>query len=109
MYNREYNNNFKNILSLDLEIEDNLKLSDTLSIEIDFAQEINKDEYLKKLQYEIDNLPERYKKVISYRLQGLTMVEIGKLLGICQPQVSRDYNKALNILRNKFKGWGGDI
>ena len=44
----------------------------------------------------------RYRKIIYYKLQGMTMCEIGKKLNLSQPQISRDYQKILSILRQKF-------
>lgn len=57
-------------------------------------------EYMNKMILE---LPDRLQNIIKYYLDGYTMIEIGKLLNISQPQVSRDYHKALNILRYKFE------
>lgn len=53
----------------------------------------------------IDILPERLSKVIKYHLLGHTMKQIGEILGVSQPQISRDYRKAINILRYRFKDW----
>jgi len=33
------------------------------------------------------------------------MKQIGEILGVSQPQISRDYRKAINILRYRFKDW----
>ena len=88
------------------EINDNgVTLEDITASEYDMLEQINKDEHYSKLYKEIDKLKDRYKSIMQYRLQGLTMLEISKILNISQPQVSRDYNVALNILRNKFKDW----
>ena len=88
------------------EINDNgVTLEDITASEYDMLEQINKDEHYNKLYEEIDKLKDRYKLIMQYRLKGLTMLEISKKLNISQPQVSRDYNVALNILRNKFKDW----
>ena len=83
--------------------DSDLEIINTLKDEFDIEEYILKKETLRTLEIEIDNLPLRYKTVMKYRLKGMTFDKIGKLIGISQPQVGRDYQKALNILRYKFE------
>ena len=105
MYFRANKKNLNNIsIYTNLGNEDSdLEIIDTLRDKFDIEEYILKKENLKILETEIDNLPLRYRTVVKYRLKGMTFDKIGRLIGISQPQVSRDFQKALNILRYKFR------
>lgn len=95
-------------VSLDNEIDNNITYLDIFDtgedIEVDYIrlQDIN------KLNKYIEQLPEKLKKVIRLRLDGLTQEQIGKELNISQATVSNLYYLALNSLRLKFE-LEGDI
>ena len=97
--NKKYNTN----LSIDEPKSDNIRLEDMLQLDYDMEKDIEKLLTIEKLYNEIDTLNERHRKIMLFYLKGLTMTEIGDILGLSQPQVSREYNKALNILRYKFE------
>ncbi len=53
----------------------------------------------------IDELPEKEKLVLSlYYYEGLTMREIGEILGYTESRISQLHSKALTRLRGKLKG-----
>ncbi|NPA48423.1 MAG: FliA/WhiG family RNA polymerase sigma factor [Thermodesulfobacteria bacterium] len=57
----------------------------------------------------IDELPEKEKLVLSlYYYEGLTMREIGEILGYTESRISQLHSKALTRLRAKLKGRLGD-
>ena len=99
-----YNNELKHINNislsdksiLDIELEDTI--ASDLDIELDLENKIN----LNILYHEINKLSHRHKFIMHHRLGGLTMDTIANLLGISQAQVSKDYQRAINILRRKF-------
>jgi RNA polymerase sigma factor for flagellar operon FliA len=52
----------------------------------------------------IDELPEKEQYVLSlYYFEGLTMKEVGKVLGITESRVSQLHSKAVLRLRGKMK------
>lgn len=89
-------------VSLSETIEDELELKDIIAAETDVFEEVEKLLNINKLYDEINNLPDRYKKILLYRFKGYTMTKIGNLLGLSQAQISRDNAHAINILRHKF-------
>ena len=60
-------------------------------------------EYLGKI---IDELPERERLCISlYYYEGLTLREIGQILGVGEPRVSQILSQTIIKLRSKMVGW----
>lgn len=103
MFNRTNKKWNKNI-SLSTEIYDteDMSLEDIIDTNFDIEEGVSNSIYIQKLYEEIDSMYPRYKKIILYKLQGMTMCEIGEKLNLSQPQISRDYQKILSILRQKF-------
>ena len=100
--NKKYNDN----LHLSEQVDENGKtLEDITPLDYDLFEQIDRRDYYNKLYDEIDSLPDKYKIIMQYKLKGLAMVDIGKILKVSISQLSIDYNKALNILRYKFKDW----
>ena len=106
MFHRNNNKHIINSVSLFEKVNDDFELQDTLASDFNMYEDIENSLSLDKLHKEIATLNERHKQIINYRLQGLTLCEIADILGVSQPQVSRDLQKALNILRYRFKDWG---
>lgn len=68
--------------------------------------ELFEDAELKEIVLDaIRSLPEREKKVIVfYYYEGLTLKEIGSLLGVSESRVSQIHSKAILRLKSKIKG-----
>ena len=98
-----------NNLSLSDAEEGDLPLEDLIALDYDLLQDLNLKLDIEFLYKEIENLKPRYKEVIKYKLKGYTFKKIGEILGVSQPQISTDYNKALNILRYKFRNRREDL
>ena len=98
--NQKWNKN----ISLSTEIYDteNILLEDMVDNDFDIDEKVNTSIYIQKLYNELDRMRPRYKKLIYYKLQGMTMCEIGEKLNLSQSQISIDYQKILCILRRKF-------
>ncbi len=65
---------------------------------------IEESELVEVLSAEINNLPEKEKKIISlYYYEGLTYKEIGKIMGISESRVSQLHTKAIIRLKGKLK------
>ncbi len=61
------------------------------------------------LAHAIDELPEKEKLVVSlYYYEGLTMREIGEILGYTESRISQLHSKALSRLRGKIRARLGD-
>ena len=94
-------------ISLDtpLKTEDELYLKDIIASDVDVTSSVQDDIML----VEINKLKEKYlsrmeQQVIDlYYMQGKTQVEISKILGIYQAQISRYKTKAINKLRYWIK------
>jgi RNA polymerase sigma factor for flagellar operon FliA len=55
----------------------------------------------------INTLPEREKIVVTlYYYEGLTLAEIGTVLGVTESRISQMHTKAVLQLRSKFSGAG---
>lgn len=64
-------------------------------------------ELLEFLGKKIDELPEREKLCISlYYYEGLTLKEIGRVLGVGEPRVSQILSQTILKLRSKMNSWG---
>lgn len=103
----QYLRQFRKIptISIYSETGDNLEILDKLASNIDIEEDLFDEVCLKELYDCIEGLPERLKTIIRYRLNGMTMVEIGEKLNLSQPQISRDYHLAINRLKTKLKDW----
>ena len=64
-------------------------------------------ELLEFLGKKIDELPDREKFCISlYYYEGLTLKEIGRVLGVGEPRVSQILSQTILKLRSKMNSWG---
>jgi len=102
MYNR---NNQKWIKTISLHtpiIDDDILLSDVIQDDFNLNDYIDNVSRLEDLQKEILKLNSRYRRIINYRLQGMTMCQIAEKLNLSQAQISRDYQKILSELRQKL-------
>lgn len=99
------NKKYSNTISIYSNINDDCELQDVIPDKINVIEETENEMGIEYLNEYIDILPGRLSKVIRYHLLGHTMKQIGEILGVSQPQISRDYRKAINILRYRFKDW----
>ena len=97
------NKNHNTNISLSKEVLDGLELGDTIPLDYDFFDDLEKTVENEKLYEAIESLEENHKKIINYRLQGLTYKQIGKIMGTSHQNVNSMYNRALNILRYKLR------
>lgn len=99
-----YKQNKKHLLNISLytDIGDDIQLVDTISDNIILDEEIDKNINIQKLYININKLDSKLKTILNLKLNGLTMQDIAEKIGISQLQVNKDYNKALNILRDKL-------
>lgn len=109
LYYYRQNIKYINNLSLSETDDDNLSLLEVISSDYDLFNDLNLKMNIEFLYQEIDKLKPRHQIVLKYRLQGYTFNTIADILGVSQPQVSTDYNKALNILRYKFRNRKEDL
>lgn len=101
------NQKYQNQLYLSDKVEgtDGLYIEDFIASDTNLEEDIADMIQNKKLLEEIEKLPERYKLIMKYKLQGLSTVDIGKKLNLSQPTICKDYNRAINILRMKLIDW----
>ena len=99
------NKKHSNTISIYSNINNDCELQDIIPDKINVIEEMENEIGIEYLNEYIDILPGRLSKVIRYHLSGHTMKQIGEILGVSQPQISRDYRKAINILRYRFKDW----
>ena len=94
----------RNTINL-FDIVDNDKITyiDFIKDELNIEQDYIDNEQLKDLNIYINELPQKFKSTIELSLKGFTQIEISNLLNISQPQISRIYKQAINILRRKFE------
>lgn len=72
---------------------------------IDPSEAIEKKEIKELLIKAIQSLPEKERKVIIlYYYSGMTLKEIGELLGVTESRVSQLHSKAVSRLRSMLKG-----
>ena len=89
--------NSSKISSLDDIIYDNLRLEDVISDKVDDL------DTLIALRNSIEGLSEEEKEIINLRyMNDLTQMEVSKVLGISQVQVSRKEGKVLTKMREKI-------
>lgn len=84
---------------------DSIKLEDILADSFNLEEDIEGSIQVDTLLNEINKLPGRYPVILKYRMQGMTFAQIGGLLGVSQPTISTDYNRAINLLRIRLKDW----
>lgn len=108
IYYRQNARHFNNI-SLSAPNDKDSTLEELIASDYDIIDELNLKLDIEFLYQEIDKLKPRYQTVLKYKLKGYTFNTIADILGVSQPQVSTDYNKALNILRYKFKDRKEDL
>ena len=84
---------------------DDYKLGDTIADPFNLEESVEGTINCSMLLEEINKLPGRYPEILKYRMRGMTFVEIGKLFGLSQPTISKDYNRAVNLLRIKLRDW----
>jgi RNA polymerase sigma factor FliA len=85
---------------------ESLSLLDTLAdmAAIDPSSGIEGDETRAMLSAAINSLSEREKIVITlYYFEGLTLAEIGEVLGVTESRVCQIHTKAVGLLRNNLK------
>jgi RNA polymerase sigma factor for flagellar operon FliA len=88
---------------------DRLSLMDTLEdTAADNPVEVAEDRELRRfLARAINTLPEREKTVVTlYYYEGLTLAEIGHVLGVTESRVSQIHTKSVLQLRAKLAGFG---
>lgn len=88
---------------------DRLSLMDTLEdTAADNPVEVAEDRELRRfLARAINTLPEREKTVVTlYYYEGLTLAEIGNVLGVTESRVSQIHTKSVLQLRAKLAGFG---
>lgn len=94
------------LVSLETPTTDNNVLSELIASPTDMEQDVE-DSYLYKSLIEcVHELSERDKALIYLKLMGKNQTEIGEILHLTQPNISRNYVKILNILRAKFERRG---
>ncbi|MFC7218254.1 RNA polymerase sigma factor WhiG [Streptomyces polyrhachis] len=89
---------------------DRLSLMDTLEdTAADNPVEVAEDRELRRLlARSINTLPEREKTVVTlYYYEGLTLAEIGQVLGVTESRVSQIHTKSVLQLRAKLAVFGG--
>ena len=80
--------------------EGGISFLDTLSTDVDEAEQLSNKLAIKQM---IENLEEREKEIILLRYyKNKTQMEVAKILGISQVQVSRIEKKILNSMKLKF-------
>ncbi|CAL9585776.1 RNA polymerase sigma factor WhiG [Streptomyces sp. NPDC057838] len=89
--------------------DDGLSVMDTLEdTAADNPVEVAEDRELRRfLARAINTLPEREKTVVTlYYYEGLTLAEIGNVLGVTESRVSQIHTKSVLQLRAKLAGFG---
>ena len=94
-----------NILSISQPLFDDITLEDSLASDIDIEENLNDNEYSQKLYLEINKLNDKYKTVLLYKLKGYTQQQIAEKENVNVQDINKLYNKAINLLRIKFKDW----
>ena len=80
--------------------EGGISFLDTLSTDVDEAEQLSNKLAIKQM---IENLEEREKEIILLRYyKNKTQMEVAKILGISQVQVSRIEKKILNSMKLKL-------
>jgi RNA polymerase sigma factor for flagellar operon FliA len=86
--------------------DDESYLRDFISDEnaIDPSESLESEEAKKMLIKAVQELPEKERKVIIlYYYSGLTLKEIGELLGVSESRASQIHSKAISMLKSMLK------
>lgn len=86
--------------------DDDLFLVDIIASDINIEDDFEDNSLISKLLEEIEKLPKLYSAIIKYKLQGMSLIEIGKIMNLSQPTVGKYYNRAINLLRVRLRNWG---
>lgn len=74
------------------------------TFESDSEESAGFEEVKKKLAHSIDDLPEKEKTALSlYYYDGLTLKEIGDVMGLTELKAGQLHSQAILELKNKFK------
>lgn len=101
-YYRQNVKHFNN-LSLSEPNEKESTLEELIALDYNLFDDLSLKLDIEFLYKEISTLKPRYQEVIKYKLKGYTFIRIAKIIGVSLTQINNDYNKALNILRYKFR------
>lgn len=102
---RKFNTNKVNTISLDTIIttsEDSYELSYFIADSFNIEEDVEHKLTIELLQKFIIDLPPIHRQIMELYLQGMTQQEIATKLNLSQTQISRIFNKSINILRVKF-------
>ncbi|MCH5184956.1 MAG: FliA/WhiG family RNA polymerase sigma factor [Oscillospiraceae bacterium] len=92
-----------NIVSFDAVIADNMEIGPEMSERYNPEQAAENHFLQQWLAEEIENLPEKEKLVVNlYYNDGLTLKEIGLVIGVSESRVSQIHSKILMKLRSKL-------
>lgn len=89
-------------ISLFTQVAPEIELKDTIAVDYNLSEDIEKSSNLNLLQKEIQNMEEEDRQIIEMILQGKTQKEIAVILHTTQSNISRKYYIILNKLRKKF-------
>lgn len=94
-------------VSMEENITDNLKISDTLESDINYEEDIlskiEKAEILEDLERYIDSMEDNHAEICRLYFKGYTQIQISKKIGVSQAQVSRVVNKLFDKIKHNFK------
>ena len=107
-YYRQNVKHFNN-LSLSEPNEKETTLEELIAVDYNLFDDLSLKLDIEFLYKEINTLKPRYQEVIKYKLKGYTFIRISKIIGVSLTQINNDYNKALNILRYKFRNRREDL
>jgi RNA polymerase sigma factor (sigma-70 family) len=109
LYYYRQNINHINNLSLSEPNNDELTLEDMIASNEDVFEDLSLELDIEFLRQSIKLLKPRHQKVLEYKLKGYTFKKMASIIGVSLTQICNDYNKALNILRYKFKDRKEDL
>lgn len=99
--------NIYNIVSLEEELNDNLKIQiEDESLDINPEESLVRKDSIENLKRAIDVLNEREKLIINlYYYEGLTYKEIGKILNISESRISQIHSRAILKIKSKIESF----
>lgn len=99
--------NVYNIVSLEEELNDNLKIQiEDESLDINPEESLVRKDSIENLKRAIDVLNEREKLIINlYYYEGLTYKEIGKVLNISESRISQIHSRAILRIKSKIESF----
>ncbi len=97
--------NIYNIVSLEEELNDNLKIQiEDISCEINPEESLIRKDIIESLKKAIDLLNEREQLIINlYYYEGLTYKEIGNILNISESRISQIHSKSILKIKEKIE------